>query len=465
MFGWGILGILFFLSGTIYFAREWKFIRRNKRLMIVSYFRAMYVLTYGIIPSFLCLDYAFNGTEYALKSLIIMDYSNDALFCLYTFWGLSVIAYCMFSGAYTSMRKKTFVFNQVKRDKSRTFIKLSENQIFYTALASLCIGCFSLYMWTVDLGGVLKFIPLASGIRGDYLNTYGNTHMAWRQPARICLPASYLFFFLAIGNQYKHKIRNVFMTFVSMFVAALFLLCNDGRLTIAYYFVVLSIGFFTHATLNIKNPKKFFLRVGALAVAAAILLAKLDSITYFFRHWEPMPSAGTEGSGIISTLVEEFLFVPKSGIVSIDTNILHFGSLKILDDLAIGLTAYIPSRFLPSGFDNIWRYNTMLCTGSSSPTMATIPCDLVSLSVYDLGLLGVFVIPVVIGSFLAQIENHFRKREEDAYHLTMYYGFVLAFLRLPSYANLNDFMLGMFAYIVLFIVAHGIRFIKEIQRR
>ncbi|MGN0457143.1 MAG: hypothetical protein ACI4F2_09820 [Acutalibacteraceae bacterium] len=464
MAAWLLLGIGFLSTGIFYLAYELRYINREKRLKFVSFFRLMYSLTFGLVPAVLCFAYGAFGIKFALKTLIIMDYSEESLFCLFVFWLLSIIFYFIFNLAYKTAGERAVRINYGNRRLSKK-MHLSENQIFCIALFCFFVGCISLYIWTIDLGGVFEFIPLASGIRGDYLNTYGNTHTAWRQPARICLPASYLFFFLAINKNNKHKIRNVIMAVISVFVALLFLLCNDGRMTIAFYFAVLLIGFVTKASINIKNTKKAIVGICIVAICCGILLSKLDDITYFFRHWEFRPEELSGNKSVFDSLMEEFLFVYKSGITSVQVHFFGDGGLKILSDLFVGLTALIPSRFLPSGLITMWRYNTILCTGSTSPTMAIIPCDIVSLSIYDLGIIGVILIPLIVGAAISLLEGHFKDKPQDSYHLTMYYGLVLAFLRLPSYASLNDFLLGIFPYLLIYLIAHGVVLLSGTSRK
>ena len=97
MTGWLLCGAAFLTAGVVYIGREWRYIIKTKRLKIVSYFRLMYALSFGLVPSLLCLAYAITGREYALKNLIIMDYSPETLWCLWLFWLFSVIGYCSFN--------------------------------------------------------------------------------------------------------------------------------------------------------------------------------------------------------------------------------------------------------------------------------------------------------------------------------------------------------------------------------
>lgn len=456
---WLLLGVLFFFSGATYLYREVRYIRKIRKLKIISFARLIYALSFGFVGSLLCFLYAFQNVELKLSTLVIMEYDNEALFNLFVFWVMSVIGYISMTISYNVVneRKVRLSFG----GKIRTERDLGENSLILIGLVCLAVGAFSLYMWTKDLGGVFEFIPLASGIRGDYLNVYGNTHTAWRQPAKILLPASYLFYFMSIGNETKKRGFCILLSVVSIFIAILYLICNDGRLTIALYFVILAIGFFTHKSVKIKNPRKLIRRLCILAILAAILLANLDDITYFIRHQEFRPIEMTDDDSMFISLAKEYLFVYKSGITSIKYTIFGDGGLQFLSDFALGITAWLPSRFKPDSFLLVSRYNTALCTGSTSRTIGSIPCDMISLSIYDFGFLGPIIVPALIGALISLIEGHFRGKKRDAYHLTLYYGMVLSFFRVMNYCEMTDFMQCIFAYVCVYIIAHCIMLVSH----
>ena len=333
------------------------------------------------------------------------------------------------------------------------------------AFVALFIGAFSLHMWTKDIGGVFKFIPLASGIRGDYLNTYGNTHTAWRQPAKIILPATFLSYFLAINCDTKNKILSRVLFVITFFVAILYLVCNDGRLTIALFFAILIIGLLTNRSVRIKNPKKLFFRLAIIGVLAGMLLANLDDITYFIRHQTFRAASESLDTGVITKLMEEFLFVYKSGITSIQTTLWEGESLQLINDIVVGITAYLPSRFSPTGFTRVFRYNTALCTGNASSTIGTIPTDMISLSIYDFGWIGPIVVPFIIGGTISLLEGHFRGKRRDAYHWSIYSGLIMSFFRIVNYCEMQDIALSLFPYIVIFFVAHFIQLVTGQRRK
>lgn len=456
---WFVLGLLYLLAGVLFLYREVRYISSVHALKLISYARLIYALTHGFAGCGLCWLYFFRGTELRLENLVVMDYDADALLSLYIYWFFTCVGYISMSSAYAWWNERG-VQLRLGDKKLRRVRDLSENQVIFLGLCCFAVGAFSLHMWTADLGGVLKFIPLASGIRGDYTNVYGNTHRAWRQPAKITLAASYLFYFLLLKDETKHKFLSLLMTAASMSAAVLFLICNDGRLTTALYFVVLVIGLFTHKKVKIADSRKLLVRLAVLAVLAGILLGKLDDITYFIRHRELRPAGPASGDpgGLVRSLMEEFLFIYKSGIVSIRHILMEGGALQLKADLALGCTAWLPSSLKPfvSDYTLVSRLNTALCTGSSGRTVGSVPCSMIALSVYDLGLIGPVLIPALIGFAMSLTEGHFKGRKRDPYHLTVYFGLALAFFRVVNYCEMTDFMQGIFPYFCVYCIAHVI---------
>ena len=186
-------------------------------------------------------------------------------------------------------------------------------------------------------------------------------------------------------------------------------------------------------------------------MAALILIARLDEITSFIRYGRVLESAKS-GNSAFMTIMNEFGYVYESGQMSIGSSLFRGGRLYLIDDIVRGLFSILPSRFTPSGFELVWRYNTYLCTGSL--TAGTIPCDIISESIYDLNVLGIIVVPWFWGQLARKVENNYQDRKENAFNRAMYMGMVLLFFRTVNYCGLYDFMRGFFAYLVTYIIAY-----------
>ena len=446
---WVVVGLLFLLSGIIYLSKEIKFIKRNNDLFIISYARLIYSCSCGFFGAMLCFLYAFRGVEMRLSTLIIMDYDNEALINLFIFWMLSVIGYCFLCIGYKIVGTKRIVLSSSNQLRRRL---LSDNQVYIVALSCFLIGLIGLLIWTSDMGGIFQYIRLASAIRGDYQNVFGNTHMAYRQIARILLPATYLFFFLAIKRNNAKRLYKI--SFIIAFVFAVFyLLCNDGRLTIAMFFGVLVIGKLRYGRNEGTDIKKQFMKLAFLIVLASILLAKLDDITYYIRNHAFRVGESQEKVGIFETLMSEFTYIYKSGITAV-ANCFPNGRLMILDDILFGISAYLPGGISLGDHIRVSLLNTVLCTNNAVNQAGSIPCDIIAYSLYSLSYLGIVIIPFGVGAVIRFVENSFYRKKHNPLEQTLYAGMILTFLRLITYCDTYDFLTSIFPYIFLWVLAY-----------
>lgn len=450
-FLWILLGLLFCVAGMCYLQREIRFIRRQKDLLIISYARLLACCTLGFIPAIMCLLYGIGHIELQLGNLVKIDYSSDGLFNLYMFFFLSIIAYVSLNLGYGS--RKRIVWGRIRKEKTR-FLEINEMQTFVVATMCMILGFFCLYLWTLNEGSITNFIVKANWYRADYTNSLENAYAMFKQPAKLVLVATYIFFFQMIRLDGKHRILFFIGYLSSLVISILYLLCVDGRLQIAMFFGVQLIGFILYRRKDVKVSKKQILMVGLLACLALILIAQLDNITAAIRGYQNYTS-NTDENGIFMSLMQEFGYIYESGQKAIETNLFGNGKLMIADELVRGLFSCLPSRFTPPGFETVWRYNTFLCTGSESA--GTIPCDIVAESIYDLGWFGVIILPFFIGKLMAAVEHRFSERKDNAFNRALYMGLVLSFFRLIGYCGMYDFCRGIFAYFIAWIISIAVR--------
>lgn len=441
---WFLLGILFLGTGIVFLVREIRYIKVQKDIIIISYMRLLFSLTYGFIPSIMCFLYAINGTQIRLKTLVKVDYSSAGLSNLYLFWLCSIIAYVFLSIGY----KKNI---KIKRLKPTVHVELSQLQISFVGYITLIIGFFSLYMWTKTEGSITNFILKANWYRGDYTNSLQNAYAMFRQPAKLVTVAALIFFFQLINNKEKHKIVSLVGYILSLIASVLYLLCTDGRLQIAMFFGIQFISFFLYRKGEAKLSKKQLILIGFFGVLALIFIAKLNDITYFIRFGQIAESSSSDDN-IFQTLMSEFGYIYESAQTAIETTLFKGGKLFIFDDIVRGIFSILPSKLTPGGFELVWRYNTLICTGD--PTAGTIPCDMIAESIYDLHIIGVVIIPWFWGLFARKVEDFYENRKDNSFNRAMYMGLLLLFFRIVNYCELYDFIRGLFAYIITFIIAY-----------
>lgn len=455
---WTILGILFFISGIIYLIRETRFIKRHNDIYIISYARLLYSCSCGFFGAILCLLYAFQGTRLHLSTLVIMEYDSEALNNLFIFWLCSVIGYCFLNLGYEIIGRKRIALSSKRRFRRGL---LSDRQIYFIAVICFLIGLIGLIVWTSDIGGIFQYINLASALRGDYQNVYGNTNMAYRQIAKILLPAAYLFFFLSIKEK-TTKILYKVSFIVSLIFAVFYLLCNDGRLTTAMFFVMLVIGKLRYGKNEGTDIKKQFIKLAILLVVAFIFLAKLDDVTYFIRNKTFPIKSSNEETSIFETLMQEFTYIYKSGITAV-ANCFPNGRLMLIEDIIFALSAYLPVGLNSDDFMRVSLLNTILCTNNSVNQAGSIPCDIIAYSLYSLSYVGVIIIPFLVGIVIRFIENNFQGKKYNPLEQTLYAGMILSFFRLITYCDAYDFITSIMSYIFLWALSYFVKILFHVK--
>ena len=444
---WFMLGLLYFISGCFYTYKEMKFIKWQKDLLLISYARLMYCFTFGFIPASLCFMYVALDIEVKLKTLVAVDYSYEGLIALFLFWILSVIGYTMLNIGY----KYIYIlkYGNIKL-LSKNNCQITELQSFTIATICLIIGSICLYLWTLNEGNVFNFIVKANWYRGDYSNAMNNTYAMLKVPSRILELSTFLFFFYFIQNNTKFKFLYLVGYIISFSSATLYLLCTDGRLDIALFLGMQVIGFVLYRNKKVNISKNKIYTIVIIALLALFLISQLDDITYYIRYGNKNLIETSESENFYITLMNEFGYIYEAGQMSIKTNIFDSGKWMLIDDIVRGFFSCFPSKFTPDEFERVWRWNTYLCTGSR--LSATIPCDIISESIYDLSVLGPFVIPFLFGTIVRQVEVYFSDVKSRPFYRACYIFLALAFFRIINYCELYDFMRGMFSFCVMWIV-------------
>lgn len=454
---WACLGCLFLISGVIYVYREIKVIKRENDLLIISFVRLLYACSCGFFAAILCFLYAFNDIELHLSTLVVVDYDNASLMNLFIFWMCSVVGYISLSLGYKIIKNKKIIVGKKRLLKG----EMNDQLILIIAIFCTIIGYLAIFIWTSDMGGISNYIKLASAIRGDYANVLENYHMGWRKIARLLPPATYMTFFLVLKS--RGRALKYWLAFIVATVGSIiYLICNDGRLTTAMFLLVLAVGYFRYGDRRDENIKKQFSAFAIVLLIAFVLLANLDSISYFIRNGSIAPKKiNNAENGIFMSLMSEFTYIYKTGMTAVE-NCFPNGKLMLLDDVIFGIKAYIPGTGLLGDCTQVSLYNTILCTGNPNSLAGSIPCDMIALSLYDLSFLGPIVFPFMIGVIIRFIENHFRGKKDNPLSQTFYYGMALVFIRVVTYLDSYDFITSVFPYVLLYAITICVKFIGNI---
>ena len=114
---------------------------------------------------------------------------------------------------------------------------------------------------------------------------------------------------------------------------------------------------------------------------------------------------------LFDILEKEFGFIFKTQNFVIH-NIFNL-KFYLLHDILLSFVSWIPTRMIPFAIpESIWGYNTILIASGFSG--GTIPTDLVSGSIYEIGLLGVLIIPFVLGCMIKKADKMFCSTEYNS---------------------------------------------------
>lgn len=389
----------------------------------------MYGIAYAFLPMLFYMDK--YPVEYGL------DMSSNGLLYLWIWQILAVLGYVVLQIVYYSGIK---IGNVVFVQKYNTSSSLKALQ--YALIVCLIIGLLSLFLWTKAFGGITEFILVANVVRSGRAEI-DNPLAFFKRPAFLVLFSSYLSLYL-IKHSYNRKL-NLALFVISFIASVLYLLANDGRMPMAFYFLIISfivLGLFSVGRFTSKK----LLRVFMLGSIAFLFILQLDSITKWIRVGE---YEKTE-HGFTESTKTEFAYILRAGQSSV-SDCLHEGSpLLFKEDVIGGLMAWLPNRMKPYDFVNIWDYNTdrilrYYSTGGQQPT------DLVSTSLYDLDFLGIIVLALLWGVIIRKIDlSHLRGN--TPFGEVVYYSLLYTFIRIPIYSSLYYNVLSLFYLLVAYLV-------------
>lgn len=425
------LAFLFGLFGIVHVVYD---ISRKKRMQLVHIFNLTYVFTYGFYLSIIIFLHKVNQIQFTRR----ISYDSSNLKSLWIWFGLAVLGYIVFNFAY----RPQSVFNKLKAETTQTEEERGDKRLQLTAIICLAIGLVSLYLWSRAYGGIFKLIDQADAVRNN-ASKVSNAIAFFKHPAKLVTIVSYVSLYLILKKH--HRVLNILIFAVSIVASLLYLLANDGRMSMALYFAVL---FLISGRMfeNISIWKVIKLSL-VVALGAAIVL-NMDNITYWLRN-------STYGTRDVShpflNILNEYSFIIAAAQTSINFIFKGHGSMMLLKDISCGVFAWLPNSIKPQNLVNIWTLNTNL--KFANPTGQN-PCDFVSTSIYDAGMFGT----IILGTFWARIIKWIDQKHQNRntpFFEVIYCYFALSVFRLVDYCLLYDVMMNMFCVFIAAIIWFG----------
>lgn len=167
-----------------------------------------------------------------------------------------------------------------------------------------------------------------------------------------------------------------------------------------------------------------------------ILIIESENIFNLFRDRDVI----SHDNSALDILLSEFNFI----YVGLHTSILHTldsnTNFLLINDLANGAFAWLPTSLKPIIMEDVWDYNTKLINDGG---YGQSPVNIVAQSFYDLGLIGVFIIPLIYTYIIGKFEKIFKK---DYSTIGLVFFTVLAFYlgKGMAYFSLYNLMMNLF---------------------
>lgn len=412
---------------------EIKEIKRVKTLKITTLCKLMYILLICIMPTIIYIGYLVeNNDTYSIK------YEDKYI---WTFWMnlfLTIIAYVMF-GFGTKIKQKKYEY---KKNKGNEKIELVI--IIYTI-----ISCISLWKWASGFGGINALIEKANSIRAGFVVSSGEAFFKHLVP--LAMLSSFLSFykiFIEKSQKKSIKLLHSLMFIVSLGISLIFILANDGRMLAGIYILIFFLLILKKQYENNKiNFGKMSVKIAIIGFLTIIVILNSDSI--FKRIKGDNNYIEKNNNDFFQTISSEFSFIitgNQNALIFLNENE-HQYMLK--NDIINGLFAWFPTKLKPLTYIDVWDYNTMLI---NSKIHGQSPTTIVAQSIYDLGLLGIILIPMLYGYVVKKIQNYIESYEENVFFNTLYIilGFYLA--KGVAYFSLYNIMMNIFFIVVGWII-------------
>lgn len=429
------------IFGLYCIGREVRRIIRLKQIRISNLILIMYGITYGIVLSLLLL---FNdmGIYRTQGTFLMVDYSSQGLKYLTWWFFAAVIGYISFRSAGILRIKESSRQQNAESPPTQAQSVLLE-RLQYTSVVCLAIGIVCFWIWTSGWGGYMNMFLNAREIRNG---SYGikNTVAFFAKPAHIVATVSIMSVFLV--KQRKNVLLNKVIFVISFVISLLYYLAKDGRMIMAMYLLIV-LFMWNDMFEKQTNITKKLVKLGFGFALFVVIVLNMDKITYLLRYGTDLVANDSETA--LQSIMDELSYIYVAGQTSLKQFLSGGSPFLIGHDVVSGLFAWVPSALTPKGLINIWSYNTQLVAGSKA--LAQYPCDLISTSIYDLGVFGPIILPAVWGAIINKLER-MKKAGSSPIFIVLYYGMSMTLLRGINYSMISSTVASMFHLFVAAVV-------------
>lgn len=433
-----ILSILYFFTGLIYLTIELKYILKEKEIKTISLFRGMYAFIYGFLPSIIILR--INNGESTISMPVDKNHFIEDLMLSYIF---SIIEYSLITVFYNTTASSRRTHNI-----SKEFNYNSSNlRIGITVV--LIIGILSLYLWTKEFGGISGFMLHAKSIRSGLYERH-NPFAFMKHFTAVIPVCLFISFSLLLKEKREGRIKvyTVILILVSLFFSLVKMLCSDGRGTIGVLVVVLVFCYYIEKIIHKEiSVVSTIVRVIGFGILGFALILLSDGVMTYIRYKEEYAST-LQGVDIVASIEDEFGYTLINQVIAMES----FGNVIVhtyfFNDLIGVLFSWFPSSLIPFEMPtDLWDYNTTNVRELQSG-YGQLPTDFVTASFYLFGILGVVLLPAIMGFLLKKLDCYFYAGSNSHYSLAYYSRFLYFSIWWVSHFSFAYTMLSLFGIVL-----------------
>lgn len=414
-------------------------LKKQRSIKLINIFSMTYGTTYGLLLFTYLFLYKIMGVE-----VIRIVYTESALNSLWYWFGFAVLGYTsiqfVYRLAFSSKETKRVEIPKEKKElSSHSFFCLQ-----FTGIVCLIVGVASFYLWAKAYGGISELISVANAVRGGWSDIV-NPFAFMKHPSKTVLFSSYIFLKLI------KKKRKVFLNSIFMLISVVFSICyimaNDGRMTMAIYFVILMFMALDLFAEKISIGRKT-LAVLIILLIAIVLILNMDAFTASLRGDELESNDASLAEGML----KELSYIVASAQTSVRWWKTSGFDFMVVDDVLSGIFAWLPTSVKPGSFVNIWDYNTRIYLEDPNVVnTSTVPTDYISTSIYDFGVFGCIAFGMFWGFIIKKLDKA-KDKNTDPFYEIVYYTLAMSIFRLVNYCLLYDFILNMFNIVIAAVV-------------
>lgn len=425
-------------GGIIVFFQVQEIIKR-KKIYIFLFVNLMFSFVYGFLPAIILFRHSFG------RSIYEIDNTPQGIFSLFIITIFSIIVFFSMNITYYG----------IKVNNNR--IRVNDSIAKTSGLLMLFLGWISLVLWTIADGGITNFISHADGIRAGYYKL-NNPFAFLEHVTRILLFAGVLNFEVFLSEKSLKKITMIGPAILGILGAYLFILAWDSRATF---------GFFVLMIILVQMDKKIFqspkvikreiIKLAIILASILVLIVASQSLMNYFRFGTYVYSGNS--LNIFNIIESEFGFILKTQQTVLSK--LPLGKdLYFFNDLLNAITSWVPSRFIPFEIPpTLWSHNTLFANGTL--IHGTIPTDILSCSLYDLGLIGLIIIPFLYAVLIKKIDSLLYCEKFNLYNSVLKGIISTVVINQISHFSLSANTLAVFYIVLGHIITKVISYVKS----